>query len=248
MKKLIALFIITAIAAPAMASITWDNGNQGCTVNVTLNIPAWAQVVCQDPDGITFSSNATTGPPSADGSNNGNGDWYQLGSAGPHGYYSSIDANAGNKASTDPWAGAEYITSDPDGSPTGVYYEATDYAHHYIRTNTNITGTVSCNDLASGGNTIPTYFTLGFAPFWNAGSQITTTSIPYDGQGAFGQGTGGTVTMDSATPHAFASGTNWQYNITAPAFGTITIHCRILRKGMMDVAGSYTATITVSYQ
>jgi hypothetical protein len=247
--KLFLVLLLVLFVVPVFGQITWDQGVQQCQTQVSLTIPAWAQVVCQDPDGITFSNNNVTGTPSSDGSNNGGGDWWndQL-----NGYYQSIasglaPAGCDSKASTDPWAGAEYITGDPDGSPTGLYYEALDYAHHYVRTNTNITGTVaSFTSLGDGGgNSIPAWFTMGFAPFWDAGSQITTTTIPFDGQGGFLSGNGAVNANMSATPVALNSA---NYNITAPAFGTITLHARILRKGMMDVAGTYTGTITVSYQ
>jgi len=244
MRKLSAICIILLFGVmPLLAQITWDQGNQQCQTQVSLSIPAWAQVVCQDPDGITFSNNPTTGTPSSDGSNNGGGDWY---SSALDGYYSSIDAGADNKASTDPWAGAEYITGDPDGSPTGLYYEALDYAHHYVRTNTDITGTVSpFNALSDGsGHSIPAWFTMGFAPFWDNGAQITTTTLPYDGPGGYLSGDGNVSANMAASPVALNNAT---YNITAPGFGTISIHARILRKGMMDVAGTYTGTITVSY-
>jgi len=249
MRYLIVLIVIVALSIPAFGQITWDNNNQQCGTTVNITIPAWAQVVCQGAqDGITFSSSATTGTPTSDGSfDNTKGDWYSK--IDENGFYNSIDAGADNKASTEPWAGAEYITGDPDGSPSGVYYEATDYAYHYIRTNTDITGTASCTDLSDGnGHTIPAWFTIAFAPFWNNGSQITVATLPYDGQGAYGaDGGGGTIAMAGTTPHGFASATSWNYSITAPAFGTITMHSRILRKGMMDVAGTYTGTITVSY-
>jgi len=248
MRRLSILVLALAlIAAPALAQITWDNGITQCQVLVSLTIPAWAQVDCQDPDGITFSGNNVTGTPSSDGSNNGGGDWWHT---QKDGYFSSIAPGylpgCDNKASTDPWAGAEYITGDADGSPKGIYYEALDYAHHYVRTNANITGNVSTfNSLSDGsGHTIPAWFTLGFAPFWDAGVQITTTTIPFDGQGGFLSGNGPVNANMSANPVALNSAS---YNITAPAFGTICLHARILRKGMMDVAGKYTGTITVSY-
>ncbi|MBN1352811.1 hypothetical protein JXJ21_25705 [candidate division KSB1 bacterium] len=256
MKKLIVLMIAVALcAAPAMAQIQWDGGNHQCQTTVSVTIPQWAQVVCQDPDGITFSSNATTGAPSSDGSNNGAGDWYKSAASGanPHGLYASIDVGCGNKASTDPWAGAEYITGDADGSPSGIYYEATDYAHHYIRTNTDITGTVTATTLTSGSHTIPTWFTIAFAPFWEAGLQVSVATLPYDGAGAYGADGGSNTIAKTGnatgnSPHAFAADTPWSYPVAAPAFGTITLHSRILRKGMMDVAGTYTGTITVNYQ
>ena len=244
MRKLIALAIVLSFAVvPAFGDMTWDGGNQSCSVDVSLSIPMWAQVVCQNTDDITFSSNNVTGTPSSDGSNNGGGDFY---STALQGLYSAIDAGAGNKASTDPWAGAEYITGDADGSPSGIYYEALDYAAHYVRTNTDITGTVATfNTLSDGnGHSVPAWFTLGFAPFWDNGTQITTTSMPFDGLGGYLSGSGHVFAHMSATPVALHGAT---YNLTAPAFGTIAVHARILRKGMMDVAGTYSGTISISY-
>ncbi len=250
MRKLIALIVVLTFAAvPAFGQgINWDGSNQTASVTVNLLIPTWAQVQDQDVDGISFSGNNVTGTPSGDGSNNSGGDWWSITLGG---YYSAIAAGiapggCGDKASTDPWAGAEYITGDANGSPTGIYYEALDYAHHFVRTNTNITGTVGAfNSLSDGaGHSIPAWFTMGFAPFWDNGTQITTTNIPYDGQGGFLSGSGPVSTNMAASPVALNSAI---YNMSAPAFGTITMHARILRKGMMDVAGTYTGTITVSY-
>lgn len=248
MRYFFVLFLVLCVI-PAFGQINWDKGVQQCQTQVSLTIPAWAQVVCQDPDGITFSSNNVTGTPSSDGSNNGGGDWWDV---QKDGYFKSIASGLApggcdSKASTDPWAGAEYITGDPDGSPKGIYYEALDYAHHYVRTNTNIIGTTSnLTALSDGsGHSIPAWFTLAFAPFWDAGSQITTTTIPFDGPGGYLAGSGNVSANMSASPVALNQAT---YNITAPAFGTIVLHARILRKGMMDVAGTYTATVTISYQ
>jgi len=250
MRKVLALLLVLAVSTAFAQSINWDQGIQQCQVLVQITIPAWAQVICQDPDGITFSSNNVTGTPSGDASNNGGGDYF---GTTLNGYYAPIASGMApggcdSKASTDPWAGAEYITSSPDGSPAGIYYQALDYAAHYIRTNTNITGTVAAfNALSDGaGHSIPAWFSLCFCgPFFDAGAQAASFAIPFDGQGGWLNGAGGTVT--SQMVNAPVALTAAQYVCQAPAFGTIGLHVRILRKGMMDVAGNYSGTITISY-
>ena len=246
MRKLIILLVVLAFAAvPAFAQMTWDGGNNSCTVNVNLSIPMWAQVVCQDVDGITYSSATATAYNSDSNFDGTHGDWYDLSSW--DGFYNIIDAGCDTKASTDPWAGAWYINGGTEDAPNGVYYEATDYAHHFVRTNTGITGNVSTSNLSDGhGHSVPHKFTIAFGKFYDAGTQINVLTFPGSSDvGAYGAGTdGGAVTMTGASPQAF---TNIQYSLTAPAWGTITLHSRILRKGMIDVAGTYTSTINVWY-
>jgi len=252
MRKLIILLVVLAFAAvPAFAAINWDNGITGCTMNVSITIAEWAQVQCQD-NSIIFSGNTTTGY------NDGDGDWW---GTSKDGYYAAISSAVppDGKASTDPWAGAEYITGDPDGSPTGIYYEATNNARHYVRTNTDIRGTVVCNTLTNqhpNGGTMPTYFTIAMAgdgtnPAYNNGSALNVVSDfpgpPTNNAGAYGADAGSnTIAYTGGSPHGFAAGT-WTYDLLCPAFGTISFHARILRQGMMNCAGNYTATITVTY-
>ena len=258
MRKLIATLIITALAVPAFAvtpSMTWDGANQQCVANVTMTIPMWAQVICQDGDGITFSPSTATGYATTSAYNASVGDWW---GTGPNGYYALI-TSAGTipndgKASTDPWAGAAYISGGTDLNPTGIYYEATDYAHHFVRTNTQITGTITFTPLTSGSNTLPTTCTAGFGLFWDAHSgaaaQVATTTIPDGAGGTLGgflpNGAAGiTLAGLVAQPQGLAGGES--YVLTPPSWGTITLHSRVLRRGMFDVAGVYTGTITVSY-
>lgn len=253
MRLLFVLFLALCVV-PAFGQGFFHNGNS-CQTTVRLEIPAWAQVDCQDSDGITFSDNNVTGDPSDDGSNNGGGDfWCEI----LDGTYKDIasgklsEGGCDSKASTDPWAGAEYITGDNDGYPSGIYYEALDYAHHYVRTNTDIQGQVTLFDKLSdgNGNEIPAWFTLGFAPFWDNGEQIDTGApLPFDGEGGYlntENATSGTL-KDHMSGLPAKSLNSAVYNLTAPAFGTISLHARILRKGMMDVSGTYTGTVTITY-
>jgi hypothetical protein len=244
MRKLILLLVVLAFAVvPVFASMTWDGGNHSCTVNVSLSIPMWAQVICQG-NSIIFSSATTSGYGDNDPTK---GDWW---GQSWDGWYNAITVpgtipNDG-KASTDPWAGAAYIGGGTDANPTGIQYEATDYAHHFVRTNTQITGTATCTNLTDGVHNIPAKFTIAFGAFYNAGSQINVVAFPGSTDvGAYGAGAdGGTITMTGASPKSF---TSVNYVLTPPAWGTITFHSRILRKGMFDVAGNYTGTISVNY-
>lgn len=245
MRKII-LFsvVISLLALPAFAqTINWDGGNQSCAVNVSLAIPMWAQVVCQGSDGITFSPATATAYNSNSDFNGSNGDWW---GTSWDGFYAAIGTGCDNKASTDAWAGASYISGGTEANPTGLMYEATDYAHHFVRTNTAITGSASCTNLTTGSYTIPARFTIAFGAFYDAGSQINVLTFPGSSDvGAYGAGTdGGTITMTGGSPQTF---TNVQYGLTPPAWGTVTFHSRILRRGMIDVAGTYTGTISVSY-
>jgi hypothetical protein len=243
---LLAAVALLALTGPAAMAITWDYGDPPTgdadeDIDVEITIDGYAQVLWQDLS-IVFSDN-----------NDGTGDWWNDTAVEGTAYSALPSGTDEVKASTDPWAGYD----------DGCWYESRDSARVYVHTNADIDMTVTdSGDLADGGDTIPTWFTVsafglggsaivGDATYnWNAGlpGAVGTGTFMYEsGSDLLHPGTD--VGMEYPNQDAIAldgSGT-WKADLDAETDATITFVVRIERHGLSDSAGVYTTTIPVAF-
>jgi len=260
MRKLLVLLCLLGLVAVVSAQTTYGPAN----VVVTLNIPIWSSVSWQDMT-IDFGPAGQAGqiPPvlGANGPGYDRWAWVLQGVA-----YSGVPDPAGTVFADDPWAG------DPNNPPlypaSATYWESGDQADIYVVSNGGMTLSITpSGDLNNGaGNTLPTWFTAA-GSWWQGGGFIADGTF-YGG----GWPLGGVMGWNPGQFLSDAAGTNFGFNFvplagnvlpTQVAFamagsptysmvmtqyvrGTFTFHSRVLRSGMADAVGNYTANLAVT--
>jgi len=243
MRKILLIGVLMLVmAAPAGATVYVTNGSNPQDITVTLVIDCYTNIYWNNTDdqNIVFNDDVQ------DGSNSG--DWWSSVLIGAYG--------TATKSSQDPWA---------EG-----YYESYDTALFWLDTNCDATMTLTCSgNLDNGaGAELPTWFTTALTNntdctcnvdcgFINGGVRQSKGQIPMDCEGYYADDTNSDNVMEHMGTHypnqyAFpmeVAGTPQVYTMpfTAHAQGTILFHARVLRSGMADNAGTYTATINVGF-
>jgi len=226
------------LAAPASAQHQWD-GAQAGTFSVAITVMGYTQVVWQDTD-IVFAYNDYT---------NLTGDYRRALAGTERGLYVALDGSGDNdnKASGDAW--------------TEAFYESRDGAHLWLDTNTDILMTVTAGgDLTSGGDTIPTWFTLagsGLAGgFLRGGLYVNDGNIPGDGAGGYAADDSGpddimelgsTAFHPNQYPFPMTGAGPWTLDLDGHSKGNLKWLARCERHGMDDPAGTYLTTIDVGF-
>ncbi len=230
MRKALVILVALMIAAPAMATTTWDIQGGGASegIDVTLDIDGYIQIIWQDLN-IAFS---------------GGNDWQWNGPnvRGDEYFWNTVPVD-------DPW--------------TEDYYESGDAGYVYVKSNTtfhmvsdpdhNLEQTIE-------GHTyeLPTWFTLCACPFILNGETLDDGVVPGSGgqHGSYAadedaDGTmelGGTAFWGNQYCFPFEGPVDsWTLNLPGASQGTLLYHARVDRNGITDAAGSYSATLTVSF-
>jgi hypothetical protein len=228
-----------AVAMPAGATVYTNHSGSPANdvITITLNIGCYTNVYWNNTDDENIVFNDDTGS---------TGDWYNTTLAGAYG--------TATKASQDPYA------TD--------YYESRDAAFFWLQSNCDVTMTVTpSGDLTHTDmvSTLPTWYTVAMTNdtnctpgtdcgFINGGLRVSDGNIPTDGQGTYAADTDNDDTWEfGGTPfypnqHTFPMVDNPQtVDFTAFTEGTILFHARVLRSGISDKAGVYTATIGMTF-
>jgi hypothetical protein len=243
LRAILATVAVLALAVPAAAYDTiWDfpvaGTDQDEDIYIYLELDCYIQIDWQDLE-IHF-----------DGTN----DWWSETLMGVA--YQDMSTEPGGKIPTDPWAGDAYY------APTGMYYESGDGAVIYVNSNNCLSmhvhsnGDLWCDPACEDCEpyTIPTWFTVALAPFYVAGTQITTGTIPLDGLGCYLFDEAGDFGYDDPAynwPDQYAfpcdpASEEWVLGPLCPhVYGTIKFLARIHRHGMEDPGCDYATWLDV---
>jgi len=177
----------------------------------------------------------------------------------------SNDGDWWNDTLTGAYGAADRSSQDPYAEG---YYESYDAAYLWMETNCDVTMLfISGGNLTNTltGHQLPTWYTVILTNntnctynvdcgFINGGVREENGTIPMDGQGCYA-GDDGDYAMELFTsphyPNQYSfpmddgSPTVYTGDFDAFAQGTILFHARVLRSGISDDAGTYTATLSV---
>jgi len=246
LRKAVLILCLVALAVPASAAVNVSNGANPQAVTINLTIPGYTNVwwnppgSANSPDGndqtITFNDIVQNG-------SNG-GDWWSNVLTGAYG--------AATAASTDPFA--------------EDYFESYDHANFWLESNVDCQMQLtSSGDLTNGPATMPTWYTVALTNivdqvnpgFIDGGVPKFDGIIPLSGgPGSYADDNPADGVMElfggAFYPGQYSfpmAGTYATYtgNFTAFAQGTILFHARVLRAGISDPNGTYTATLTVMF-
>jgi len=208
-------------------------------VSINLTIPAWTSVDWQDYD-IVFASSGTT---------------YDYWSATLQGVaYANPPDGDGKMYATEPWTGDHWY------APTGLYWESRDGARVFLRSNCGLTmSVVPSGDLTTtqcGGNTLSTYYTVcgtSDIPGFKADGNIYTGGNPPSGYNGQYLDAGFDFNLVPAAGNVYPTqavfamtGPNQSLVMTNVVYGTFKFLARVHRDGMLDCAGLYSASLTVT--